>query len=157
VDSEGEAAELAELQEEWESARCCKGICSEADKNITKVENYAASDNALQFVVSTNGKVVHGKNRGEGRNPRQFGGYLSDQSLQQLSRDMVRIALHSTEDLEPPSGSNTPPVSDAVQSRSDAEFRDKWGQGHKLSPKSTKENDGLPSSSQGPAKGGANS
>jgi hypothetical protein len=51
-------------------------ICSRADNQLKgKHYNYATGD-ALQFMVSTNGKTIHGKNRGLGWRTRQVGGYI---------------------------------------------------------------------------------
>jgi hypothetical protein len=55
------------------------------DKNMSTIENYAEGD-AIQFMVSTNGKTICGKNCGSGWRTRQIGGYMSDVSLQQLCR-----------------------------------------------------------------------
>jgi len=88
-----QAAELAALQADWKSARECINICSQADmnlnENISVIDNFATGDDAVQFLVSTNNKTIHAKNRGYGMRPRQLGGHLSDESLQQVSRDMT--------------------------------------------------------------------
>ena len=54
---------------------------------MSTIENYSTGD-AVQFMVSTNGKNICGKNRGLGWRTRQVGGYMSDAALQQLSRTM---------------------------------------------------------------------
>lgn len=91
--SEEDIEDMRRLQEEWEATRQCMHICSTAgtrlDENSSTIENYATGD-ASQFMVSTNGTVTHGKNRGLGWRTRQVGGQLSDASLQQLSKDMTR-------------------------------------------------------------------
>ena len=43
-----------------------------------------------QFFVSTNRNAIHGVNRGDGRQL-QIAGYLSDESLQRISRDIPRF------------------------------------------------------------------
>ncbi|RMZ88087.1 hypothetical protein DV736_g4683, partial [Chaetothyriales sp. CBS 134916] len=62
VVSEDEAADLTRLYDEWETARQCINICSKADghlkENISIIDNYATGD-AIQFMVSTNGKILH--------------------------------------------------------------------------------------------------
>ncbi|KAK5042888.1 hypothetical protein LTR84_012407 [Exophiala bonariae] len=94
VASPDDLADLARLQEELETARQCMNICTKADsdlkENVSVVENYATGD-AIQFMVSTDGKTIHGMNRGLGWRTRQIGGYLSDATVVQLSQDMSRI------------------------------------------------------------------
>lgn len=128
--------DMRRLQEEWETTRQCIHICSKAgtrlDENPSTIENYATSD-AIQFMVSTNGTVIYGKNRGLGWRTRQVGGHLSDASLQQLSKDMTEISFRR---LEPRSSSQArgshymhekaqeePPMS---------EFKERYGPGFKL-------------------------
>lgn len=60
------------------------------------IQNCAKGD-AIQFMVSTNGKTICGKNEGLGWRTRQVGGYISDDSLQQLSRDILNISLQNSE------------------------------------------------------------
>ena len=55
---------------------------------MSTIENYAVGD-AVQIMVSTNGKNIHGKNRGIGPRIWQVGGYITDASLQKLSRGIV--------------------------------------------------------------------
>jgi len=73
--SEDEVADVVRLQEEWETARPCMDICFKADNhlkdNVSTVDNYATGD-AVQIMVSTNGKIIHGKNRGLGWRTRQI-------------------------------------------------------------------------------------
>lgn len=54
---------------------------------MSTIENYAEGD-AVQIMVSTNGKPLYGKNQGWGWRTRQLGGYISDASLMQISRDL---------------------------------------------------------------------
>ena len=53
------------------------------ERNISVIENYATGD-AVQIMVSTNGKIIRGQNRGMGRRTRQVGGYLSDATIVRL-------------------------------------------------------------------------
>jgi hypothetical protein len=55
---------------------------------MSTIENQAEGD-AIQFMVSTNGKTICGKNCGSGWRTRQVGGYMSDVSLQQLSQNIL--------------------------------------------------------------------
>lgn len=59
---------------------------------MSTIENLATGA-ALQYMVSTNGKTIHGKNLGLGHRTIQVGGYLSDTSLQQLSRELLRVNM----------------------------------------------------------------
>lgn len=139
--SEDEVADLMRLREEWETARQCMDICSKADnhlkENVTTIDNYATGD-AIQFMVSTNGKIIHGKNRGLGWRTRQVGGYVSDTSVVHLSRDMSRTSFQNTGNDDPSSRSNTSSVpDDTVESRPISEFRERYGRGIRLTSKLT--------------------
>jgi Fungal N-terminal domain of STAND proteins len=139
--SEEDVADLARLRDEWETARQCMDICSKADnhlkENITTIDNYATGD-TVQFMVSTDGTIIHGKNRGLGWRTRQVGGHLSDLSVQQLSRDMTSISIRNTGDEGPPSRGDTPSVpNDEVENRPIPDFRERYGRGFKLTSKST--------------------
>ncbi len=137
--SEEELVDLVRLREEWDTARQCIDICSKADlhlkENISTIDNYATGD-AVQFMVSTDGKTIHGKNRGLGWRTRQVGGHLSDVSLQQLSRDFSGTGFQITRS-ESPSG-NTPFVPDGKTERNPgSEFEERYGPGFKLSSRTT--------------------
>ena len=62
---------------------------------MSTIENVATGD-AMQYMVSTDGKTVYGKNLGFGRRTIQIGGHLSDTSLQLLSRELLRISSQET-------------------------------------------------------------
>ena len=139
--SEEELVDLVRLREEWETARQCKDICSKADihlkENITTIDNYATGD-AIQFMVSTDGKTIHGKNRGLGWRTRQVGGHLSDVSLQQLSRDMSSTSFQNLGNEDPSSQGNTLSVpDDGVENKAGSEFRERYGRGFKLTSRTT--------------------
>jgi hypothetical protein len=131
MNSKVEAAELTRLREEWTTARQCLDICSSAEshvkQNISIIDNYARGDDTVQFLVSTNGKTIHGKNRGFGIMTRQVGGHLSDASLQQMSRD-VRISLRA---LRPESSASQGDAD--AEDEQDVEFKGRYGRGLKLS------------------------
>lgn len=131
--SEDDYADLERLRLEWDTTRQCIDICSKADtnlkENISNIDNYATGD-ALQFMVSTNGKTIHGKNRGVGWRTRQVGGHLSDSSVQQLSRDMTTINIQRL------GGEGTPSNSDiGKESTLNSEFKERYGRGFQLTPK----------------------
>ncbi|KAL2839207.1 hypothetical protein BJY01DRAFT_29058 [Aspergillus pseudoustus] len=136
--SQEELTDLARLRDEWKTTRQCIDICSKADINfkeaITTVDNYATGD-AVQFMVSTDGQVIHGRNRGLGWRSRQVGGHLNDTSLQQLSKDFTTINIHHPirEDLSSPD-KTTATASDIPSSESTSEFDKRYGRGSQLTP-----------------------
>lgn len=137
--SEEELADLVRLRDEWATARQCRDICSKADvhlkENISTIENYATGD-AVQFMISTDGKLIHGKNRGLGWRTRQVGGHLNDVSLQQLSRDMSSISMYNTGNGGPTPRGNTSSVpDDGVENKPGAEFGERYGRGFSLTSK----------------------
>lgn len=147
--SEEEFADLARLKEEWETARQCVDICSKANnhlrENISNIENEGTGD-TLQFMVSTDGKVIHGKNRGLGWRNRQVGGHLSDTSVQQISQDMRSIYIQSIENEHPSSRGGRHDVPEGwSENDSSTKFKE-YGRGFKLSPSFSSE---LPTSSAG--------
>ncbi|KAL2128248.1 hypothetical protein VTI74DRAFT_9451 [Chaetomium olivicolor] len=131
LSSPQDAAELGRLQEEWETARLCLDICSKAKENATKVtinvfENMKGDEDVLQFFASTTGKIVHAKNVSLGPRGVQFGGQLSDASIQQISRDFSRATRVAPTD----------PMPDIVTSADRADvsaFQARYGSGFKLS------------------------
>lgn len=145
--------ELARVREEWETARQCVDISAKANlhlkENISVIENYAIGD-AVQFMVSTDGKTIHGKNRGLGWRTKQVGGHLNDASVQQLSRDMFGISHQSsnTEESSSQGTSSTP-----ANSISTSEFDGRYGQGFKLTSKSA--GVGESRSAHAPSEGGS--
>jgi hypothetical protein len=150
--SEEEFVDLVRLREEWETTRQCVNICSKADihlkENISTIDNYAMGD-AIQFMISTDGKTIHGKNRGLGWRTRQVGGHLSDVSLQQLSRDMSGISFQNTGNGDQSSRGNTLSVpGDGVEIKPGSEFKERYGRGFKLTSKTTAD---TPMSSTGSA------
>ena len=136
MSDEEEAAELAKLQADWESARKCISICSKADtnlnENISIIDNFATGDDAVQFLVSTTNKTIHAKNRGYGMRPRQLGGHLSDESLQQISRDMSLVDSRDARDDRSYSRERGPRVPGDTTESSGMEFRERYGHGFRL-------------------------
>ncbi|KAJ5210514.1 hypothetical protein N7491_010321 [Penicillium cf. griseofulvum] len=129
--SQEDIAELLRLQEEWETTRQCMHICSKAGTHLNEtastIDNYATGD-AVQFMVSTNEKIIHGRNRGLGWRTRQVGGHLSDASLQQLSKDMNRVNFANADHWGSPSAGQDEGLEDKPLS----EFKDRYGRGFKL-------------------------
>jgi hypothetical protein len=159
VSSEEESRDLERLRDEWETARQCLNICSKADdhwkEKVSVIENHGSGD-ALQFMVSANGKVLHGKNRATGWRTRQVGGYMSDESIQQLSRDIVTFNLSHLRPEVPNMKKNADEPSssqdDTVEREMTAEFRQRYGHGFKLSSETSSE---ATASSPGPEGGRA--
>jgi hypothetical protein len=141
ITSEEDIADLIRLQEEWETTRQSREICSKAEihlkENISTIDNYATGD-AVQFMVSTDGSIINGKNRGLGWRTRQVGGHLSDLSVQQLSRDMSisRFRHNGNEDLAS-RGDTTSDPDDEVGNIDGSEFKGRYGPGFKLTPSAT--------------------
>ncbi|KAL4816631.1 hypothetical protein BDW67DRAFT_41055 [Aspergillus spinulosporus] len=138
--SNEDLTDLARLRDEWETTRQCIDICSKADSHfkatITTIDNYATGD-AVQFMVSTDGQVIHGRNRGLGWRSRQVGGHLNDTSLQQLSKDFTTINIHHTANNDSVSPKNTPATaSDMASSEPASEFDRRYGRGSQLTPRS---------------------
>lgn len=133
--------DLTRLREEWETTRQCMEICSQADhhlkENISTIDNYATGD-AIQSMVSTDGNIIHGRNRGLGWRTRQVGGHLNDISLQQLSRDMASInERHIQSNLSTSQSDMSSASDDAVGHATVSDFRERYGQGFKLTSRST--------------------
>lgn len=136
--SEEEAQDLSRLRDEWETARQCLDICSRADhhlkENVSVIENYGTGD-SLQFMVSANGKVLHGTNRGLGWRSRQVGGYMSDESIQQLSRDLATMNTSHLKDINPlPKSGPAPSTDGRGNGEVTADFQDRFGRGFTLKP-----------------------
>lgn len=118
ISSEEDAQDLSRLRDEWDTARQCLDICSRANshlkENVSGVENNGTGD-ALQFMVSANGKVLNAKNRDLGWRSRQVGGYMSEESIQQLSRDLAAVhTSHLKVEASIPKDGSTPSAGDAT-------------------------------------------
>lgn len=90
-DLQDNVAELIRLQDKWEATRQRLSIYSAAAyhlrDNVSTINSYATGD-AVQIMVSTNGKTLHGSNRGSGQKTRQIGGYLGGDVMAQLLQDL---------------------------------------------------------------------
>lgn len=140
--SQENTADITRLRDEWQSTRKSMDILSAAgnhlDQNISIIENHAAGD-AVQVMVSTNGKTLHGTNRAVGWRSRQIGGYLDDETVRQISRDMVSITINTNNDKEPQPGGEAASVSvdrgeegDRGREGRDSQFMERHGKGFKL-------------------------
>lgn len=157
--SKENVADLARLREEWDTTRQCQEICSKADtylkENVSTIENYATGD-SIQFMVSTDGTVLHGTNRGLGWRTRQVGGHLNDTTVQQISRDFSTINIQNTGSESPSSRDNTQPVPDdsEMKHKSGSKFKERYGPGVKLTSGTTPD---VAMSSAGAAEGSLDS
>ncbi|KAF4447926.1 putative pathogenicity protein CRX2 [Fusarium austroafricanum] len=91
---------LDSLNAEADALRHSLNFCSNVEtylkENISNIENHAEGDDTIQFMVSTDGKPLNGKNHGIGSRLKQAGGHFQEQSLQQISQDFTTISLHQT-------------------------------------------------------------
>ena len=128
--SQEAAADIARLRDEWESARQSVNLVScasrDLEKSVSVIENHATGD-AVQFMVSTSGQILHGTNRGLGWRTRQVGGHIDAETVRQISRDLSRLPSQETE-----------PASDATSSGS-LSFKKRFGDGYKLASRSTEQ------------------
>ena len=138
--SSSDAAEILRIETDIESNRRFLDICYEADrqakKKISQIDNFATGDDNVQFLGSTDGNVVQGKNRLFGLRNQQLGGHIDGTTLQKVIQTNARIAIA-------PGGVDLQGLKDATSSspevagRGDAQepgFDGRYGNGHKLSP-----------------------
>jgi hypothetical protein len=154
TNSEEELADIERLQEELDSARKCMDICFKADthlkENVSTIDNYATGD-AIQFMVSTDGKTIHGRNRGLGWRTRQVGGHLSDVTVQNISRDFATIRFKGVGSESPASPDDATSIPDnQPEHKYGSEFKERYGRGRTtadMPPASSGSTEGKPSSS----------
>ncbi|KAJ3499708.1 hypothetical protein NLG97_g103 [Lecanicillium saksenae] len=127
--SQESATDIVRLRDELESARQSMSLVSSAsrelEKSVSIIENHATGD-AVQFMVSTNGQILHGTNRGLGWRSRQVGGYIDAETVRQISRDLSRSTFHEVERYSPDKHGVRDP---------DSSFKERFGDGYKLQPK----------------------
>ena len=136
VTSEEERADLARLRDEWEATRQGMEICSKANDHlkdsVSTIDNYATGD-AVQFMVSTKDKTIHGTNRGLGWRTRQVGGHLSDDTLQQIVRMLGGVNIpnlaHEGQSSE---GSEQTVLGEDSSGKPESRFKAHYGSGFKL-------------------------
>jgi hypothetical protein len=94
--SEDDLVDLARLRDEWDTAPKCMEIYSSASlhlkENVSTIDNYGTGD-AVQFMVSTDGRTIYGRNKGLGWRTRQLGGHVADASLQKISGDFTAMSF----------------------------------------------------------------
>lgn len=138
--SEEERADIARLRAELTATRQGMDICSRAHEhlkeNVSTIDNYATGD-AVQFMVSTSEKTIHGKNQGLGWRTRQVGGHISDDSLQQIARSLASITIPGSGPRgSSPPGENrfVPDVNVKSGKEPNSKFKEQYGEGFKLTP-----------------------
>ena len=141
VVSKDDVADLERLQDEWNAARDSVKLCTVAGQhlknNVSTIENYGVGD-SVQFMVSTNGQVIHGKNRGIGWKNRQVGGQMSDNVALQLSQDIVKESSQRRHPEGLPSRTRMPSeFESSLQEYSNAPFEGRHGRGFKLEDQPT--------------------
>jgi len=147
-------ADIARLRDEWETTHQCMEICSRAGTYLKEttsiIDNYATGD-AVQFMVSTGDKTLHGSNRGLGWRTRQVGGHLSDATVQQISRDFSTIKIQSVGSESPSQPDNTEPVQDGESKVAPGStFKERYGPGFKLTSETSA---AMPSTTAGAEEG----
>ncbi|KAH7308417.1 hypothetical protein B0I35DRAFT_491469 [Stachybotrys elegans] len=130
-------AAVNKLQNEAKTLRRCLAFCSDVDAyveaQISNIENHAEGDDTIQFMVSTDGRPINGKNYGTGKRQKQAGGHFGEISLQQVSRDFKSIAIHQSGYMEHDNKSTVSMTDDDAASASPkSPFGDRHGPGFVL-------------------------
>lgn len=136
VASDDDRADLTRLRNEWEATRQSMEICAQADEhlrdNVSTIDNYATGD-AVQFMVSTSEKTIHGHNRGLGWRTRQVGGHIDKDVLREITRTLTSITAPVVKEEGSLSSSEIPVTPDNKEgSELDANFVKQYGKGCKL-------------------------
>lgn len=116
------AAQREQIQKEKESIKQCIAICAQASEQAEQVrtstiEDVSAAEEADQVVVATFGDLISARRVTAGVRSRQWVGQMSDDSLQQLSRDRCRVAVEKA----------VGPCNGLVE-----KFEDQYGSGYRL-------------------------
>lgn len=129
--------ELMRIQNEIEMNREFLDICFRADRQakekISQIDNYATGDDNLQFLVSTDGKVIAGKNRLFGSRTQQLGGHIDGITLRHITQPNANIGIrHEGVDEQTQQEDVTPSSKNMLREPQDPEFIDRYGNGRKL-------------------------
>ncbi|KAG4429983.1 hypothetical protein IFR05_014533 [Cadophora sp. M221] len=92
--------EFARLRREWESTRSQMEILTKAGRKLEEtvsVFQNRATGNAIQVMFSADARPMRGTNEGTGEWTRQAGGHMSNETIQQVMRDMVKMTWASCE------------------------------------------------------------
>jgi hypothetical protein len=110
-----------------------EGPSSRDNHDINIIENKGSGD--VWQVMFTTGGTIQGKNEGHGGRIRQLGGHVSDDTAQQLSRDMLDFGLQNSNKDNQKAQSHEPPVdSEAPQLEGRSNFPNRYGPGRNLQP-----------------------
>jgi chromosome segregation ATPase len=127
--SNEQAAEQERLKEEREYVKQSLDMCTEASKQANQertnvFEDISMADNGYQLIVSTVGELISARRITIGSGSLQLMGQVSDDSLQQISRDLGPTGTEKV--MEPQTG-----ISPA--------FENRYGTGFKLSSENLKD------------------
>lgn len=131
--SQQERQDLAQLHDQWEATQQSMNICSQAfhklRANASTIDNYAVGD-AIQFMVSTDDRTVHGNNRGLGWRTRQIGGTIDPQSFQQMMKSLEIMDASVLAHPHNPAAEN--PLPTPKQAEQNSRFQTQYGKGFNL-------------------------
>lgn len=132
IASDQDRADLARLRDEWEATRHSIEICDRASEhlkdNVSTIDNYAVGD-AVQFMVSTNGKTIHGTNRGLGWRTRQVGGHIGEEALKEIAQSLTSLVTPVPDAAQ----KSTTSAIQEEQKTEAREFSSQYGEGFTLS------------------------
>jgi hypothetical protein len=110
---------LARLREELAAARKCRDICVQANhhlkENIDVIDNHATGNKAVQLLVSNSQETIHGKNCGYEARMGRIGGYLSDQSIREVSDRYLQMSIAKYREGLSQTHLNTSPIPDEAR------------------------------------------
>jgi polyhydroxyalkanoate synthesis regulator phasin len=128
--SDEDVQDLLTLRDQWQTSRQCLDVCSLAADHLNKSISVIESDstgNNLQSVVSTRKELLNAKNGA------LVGGYLSNESVRRISRDLVDILpSHTMGKLSISEDDSTPNAGDVVVGETTTEFEERYGEGINL-------------------------
>lgn len=93
--------------------------------NFSTFDNYSKGD-ASQYLVSTKGIFIRGKNRGLGWKTRQCAGHLDDVTVQKISRDWSTMNMKNTGNAGQYSQGSTTPAGDETRSNLSSKFKNRY-------------------------------
>lgn len=136
IASDEDRADLARLRDEWEATRQSIDICDRASEhlsdNVNTIDNYATGD-AVQFMVSTNVKTIHGTNRGLGWRTSQVGGHVGDEALKEIARSLSGLATDTQGQNSSPQQDDTSATCGEQRNQGPkTEFTTQYGKGFTL-------------------------
>jgi hypothetical protein len=101
-------------------------------ENFSTINNYSTG-NAIQWMVSTDERCINGRNEGRGPTTRQVAGYLSNESVIQISQDMTKIVFPNTDSEIHSSHNRSSSVVDEKKPAEDkSNFNNRFGGGRVL-------------------------